>query len=54
LSIDNLPDNIDRIDINRVSNEEFIQKYEKTYTPVIIQNAQENWLAKEKWTLDVI
>lgn len=39
--------------MNKVSNEEFIEKYEKTYTPVIITNSQNDWLAKEKWTLDV-
>jgi hypothetical protein len=48
-----LPDNIDRIDINSFSQQEFIDKYEKTYTPVIIQNSQRDWLANEKWTLDV-
>ncbi|CAF0909213.1 unnamed protein product [Brachionus calyciflorus] len=52
LSYENLPDNIDRIDINKVSIEEFIEKYEKPYKPCIIKNAQTDWLAKEKWTLD--
>ena len=33
-------DNIERIDYNEVCLEEFIEKYEKTYKPVIITNAQ--------------
>ena len=53
MSYDSLPDNIDRIDANQVSLEEFIEKYEKPYKPVIIKNTQVDWLAKEKWTLDV-
>lgn len=53
LSYENLPDNIERIDANKVSTEEFIQKYEITSTPVIIKNTQNDWEAKEKWTLDV-
>jgi len=54
LSIDYLPDNIDRIDSNQVSLEEFIEKYEKQYKPCIILNAQKDWNAPEKWTLEVI
>lgn len=46
-------DNIERIDYNEVCLEEFIEKYEKTYKPVIITNAQNDWKAKDKWTLEV-
>lgn len=46
-------DNIERIDFNEVGLEEFIEKYEKTYKPVIITNAQNDWKAKDKWTLEV-
>ena len=53
LSHDKLTDNIERIDMNEVSLEQFIDKYEKPYKPVIITNSQTDWLAKEKWTLDV-
>jgi hypothetical protein len=53
LSIENLPDNIERIDINQVTPEAFIENYEKLYKPVIITNSQNDWQAKEKWTLEV-
>lgn len=45
-------DNVDRIDVNTVSPEEFIDKYEKIYKPVVIKNVQTNWRANYKWTLD--
>lgn len=53
LSYENLPDNIDRIDANQCSVEEFIENYESKSKPVIICNSQTDWQAKEKWTLDV-
>jgi hypothetical protein len=42
-------DNVDRIDSRFVSVEEFQQKYEKTYTPVVIVNDQLDWPATKKW-----
>lgn len=53
LSFEHLPDNIDRIDNNQVSLDEFINKYEIPYKPCIILNAQKDWNAAEKWTLEV-
>ncbi|XP_045497092.1 bifunctional arginine demethylase and lysyl-hydroxylase PSR [Colias croceus] len=45
-------DNVDRIDVNIVPPEEFIEKYEKIYKPVVITNVQTNWRANHKWTLE--
>lgn len=46
-----LPDNVERIHVNCVSPDEFIEKYEKLYKPVVIQGATDNWKAQYKWTL---
>jgi histone arginine demethylase JMJD6 len=40
--------------VNNIGLEEFIEKYEKPYLPVVIQGASEDWLANEKWTPQVI
>ncbi|KAK6191731.1 hypothetical protein SNE40_003338 [Patella caerulea] len=45
-------DTVDRVDTTNISYEEFIEKYEKTYTPAVLINDQNNWMAKKKWTLD--
>ncbi|XP_013188043.1 bifunctional arginine demethylase and lysyl-hydroxylase PSR [Amyelois transitella] len=45
-------DNVDRISENEVSPQEFIEKYEKIYKPVVITSVQTNWKANHKWTLD--
>ncbi|CAK1602498.1 unnamed protein product [Parnassius mnemosyne] len=45
-------DNVDRININEVPQDLFIEKYEKIYKPVVITNVQTNWRANHKWTLD--
>lgn len=44
---------MDRIDESKVSTEEFIEKYEKPYKPVIIQGVQNGWKAQYKWTIEV-
>lgn len=46
-------DNCERIHVNDVSPEEFIEKYEKLYKPVVICGIQDDWQAKYKWTLQV-
>lgn len=45
-------DNVDRIDVNTCTPDEFIEKYEKIYKPVVITNVQTNWRANHKWTQD--
>ncbi|XP_067618660.1 bifunctional arginine demethylase and lysyl-hydroxylase PSR [Eurosta solidaginis] len=44
-------DNVDRIKQSEYSCEEFIERYEKPYLPVVIEGCQEGWPAEEKWTL---
>ncbi|XP_037946275.1 bifunctional arginine demethylase and lysyl-hydroxylase PSR-like [Teleopsis dalmanni] len=44
-------DNAERINEKIVSCEEFIQRFERPYKPVVIEGCQEGWLALEKWTM---
>jgi histone arginine demethylase JMJD6 len=53
LDYSKIPDKIDRIDVNKVSIDEFIERYERPYKPCILLNSQNDWMAKEKWTLEV-
>ncbi|CAG0903791.1 unnamed protein product, partial [Cyprideis torosa] len=41
-----------RISCDEVSRAEFIEKYEKTYTPIVITDVQKSWAANTRWTLD--
>ena len=47
-------DRMERIDVNNVPVQKFIEKYEKPYRPVVITGIQSNWNALQKWTLHVI
>ena len=42
---------MERIDVDEVSPQEFIRRYEAPYKPVVIQGAQDQWNARFKWTL---
>lgn len=44
-------DTIERIDVDKISPEEFIEKYEKPYKPVVITGIQKDWPALHKWNL---
>lgn len=46
-------DTIERIHVDDITVEEFIEKYERASRPCIIQGVTENWIGKSKWTLDV-
>lgn len=52
LSLSTVKDNVERVDATKLSNEEFIQRFESTYTPVVLTDAQKDWSAHYKWTLD--
>ncbi|CAG0916157.1 unnamed protein product [Notodromas monacha] len=52
LSLDVVKDNVQRVDADFLSEEEFIEKFEKPSIPVVIKNVQRNWKANEKWTLE--
>ncbi|CAF0943934.1 unnamed protein product [Didymodactylos carnosus] len=43
-------DQLERIDARNVTHEEFVEKYERTGTPVMIQHSTDDWPAFDKWT----
>lgn len=53
LSLDSVKDNVERIFINEVSLEDFVERFEKPYKPVVILGVQNTWRAKEKWATKV-
>jgi histone arginine demethylase JMJD6 len=50
---DHVKDNVERISVHEVSQEEFVERYEKIYKPVVITGVIDNWKGKHKWTLSV-
>lgn len=44
-------DFLDRINVNIVSRQEFIDQYEKLLKPVVLTHVTDDWLARERWTL---
>jgi len=50
-SWEKVPDSLQRISVHEVTNEDFIQRFEKPYLPVVLIGAQDGWKAKDKWTL---
>lgn len=52
LSFATVKDNVERVDATKLSIEDFISRYERTYTPVVLTNLQGDWPANYKWTLD--
>lgn len=45
---------IDIEEYDRLTEEDFIEKYEKKNKPVIIKGVTDNWPANTKWTFEVI
>ena len=43
---------MERIHVKDVNNDEFIERFEKPYKPVVIKGVQDDWAANYKWTLD--
>jgi hypothetical protein len=46
-------DNVQRIDAQKVSHSEFVDRFERIYQPCVITNDQLEWRATSKWTLEV-
>uniref|UniRef100_UPI00358F7179 bifunctional arginine demethylase and lysyl-hydroxylase JMJD6 isoform X2 n=1 Tax=Myxine glutinosa TaxID=7769 RepID=UPI00358F7179 len=52
LSFSTVKDNVERVDTDQTSVEEFIEKYEKPYKPCVVINCESGWPALEKWTTE--
>ena len=46
-------DNIQRVHIDQLSNQDFIANFEKASRPLIITGAADNWPAKHNWKIKV-
>ncbi|XP_046437539.1 bifunctional arginine demethylase and lysyl-hydroxylase JMJD6-like [Daphnia pulex] len=44
-------DNVERISVDKISPQEFIERFERPYLPVVILDAQREWMANYKWTI---
>ncbi|XP_050441237.1 bifunctional arginine demethylase and lysyl-hydroxylase PSR [Adelges cooleyi] len=45
-------DNVERINVENVSPDVFVEKYERPYKPVVVRGLQNSWRATHKWTLE--
>ncbi|XP_028399683.1 bifunctional arginine demethylase and lysyl-hydroxylase JMJD6-like [Dendronephthya gigantea] len=52
LSLDSFTDNVPRINCNKISHEEFIEKFERPLKPVVITHCLDSWPAMRRWTLE--
>lgn len=50
---DTFQDTIERIHVDDMTFEEFVEKYERGSKPVIIQGVVDSWSAKHEWTVKV-
>lgn len=50
---DEFIDNIERIHVDDMTIEEFIERYESGHKPVIIQGVTKDWKANEEWQVKV-
>ena len=53
LDVSTLIDSIERVHVDKITVEEFIQKYEKGSLPVIITGVAEGWPAWQQWQVKV-
>ena len=47
-------DNVQRVDVRQISQDEFVEKYDIPKVPAVLTHVQDHWLARKKWTKEVI
>lgn len=47
-------DSLERIDIERISAQDFAEKYERPLKPVVLTNVTSSWPAQDKWNLEYL
>lgn len=52
-SLSTVRDNVPRLDCNKISKSEFVERYEKPRIPVVLTHAMDHWKAMRKWTVEV-
>lgn len=52
LSPSDVKDTVERVDARTLTREDFIERFERPFKPVVLTHAQDDWLAQHKWTID--
>lgn len=52
-SFEHIPDTCERISYLEVDEQTFVERFEEPRVPVVITDAQLDWQANTKWTLEV-
>ena len=46
-------DNVPRVDVRQISQDEFVEKFDIPKLPVVLTHVQDHWMARKKWTKEV-
>eukprot|EP00794_Sanderia_malayensis_P016766 gene16766-18460_t len=52
LSSLDVKDNVQRIDVRQISEDEFVEKFDKPKIPVVMTHVQDHWMAGKKWRVE--
>lgn len=46
-------DNVARVDVRQISQDDFVEKFDIPKIPVVLTHIQDHWMAKKKWSKEV-